>query len=385
MANPVLEKIAETWYGVSRGGFSLSAGAPHLRDGMDIKRYMISVILALSPALTGGIIAFGPRVLLLLLVSYLSGGAVEVAFAVIRKRPVEEGFLVTGLIFALTLPPALPLWIAALGIAFGTFFGKELFGGTGRNVFNPALVGRLFITISFPAIFAVSYSFPGTGAAAGAAGAAGLAGTTGVDALSFATPLTAWFRGDACTLQELLFAAAPGAFGEVSRFLLVLGGLWLISVRIADWRIPLSYLGGFALLTFLLRLADPSLAPPVPYSLLSGGLILGAFFMATDPVTSPVSRWGKVFHGLSCAILTLLFRSFSSYTEGVMFAIILSNALAPLFDEAVFAVRFPHPEVSKRLGQLQEMVHARRSGAKPEDRGEREDRWDRGGRGGTYR
>ncbi len=325
MTNPVIEKISETWYGVFRSDFAMSRGAPHIRDAMDIKRYMISVIFALTPALVGGVIAFGSRVLLLLLVSYLAGGAVEVAVAVIRRRPIEVGFLVTGMLFALTLPPSLPLWTAALGIGFGTFFGKEFLRGTGRNILNSALVGRLFITISFPTLFAAAY---------GALPAA-------PDAISGVTPLAAWYQGTPYEVKELLFAAAPGAFGEVSRLLLILGGLWLILTRIVDWRIPLSYLGGTALFILLIRFIDPSLLPPVGYSLLSGGLILGAFFMASDPVTSPVSRWGKLFYGISCALFTVLFRGFSPSAEGVMFAILLSNALAPLFDKAILALKYP--------------------------------------------
>lgn len=321
MLERVFDKIAETWYGVSRGGAPLSGGGrgePHIRDSADIKRYMASVMFALLPALVGGTAVFGSRVLLILLVSYLSGGAVELAFSVVRRRPVEEGFLVTGMVFALTLPPGIPLWTAAAGIAFGTFFGKELFGGTGRNVFNPALVGRLFITISFPALFSGAF-----------------------DALSGPTPLTAWAYGTPWSIRELLFAGAPGACGETSRLLLIAGGLWLAWTRISDWRIPLSFLGGAALFTWLLGLLLPGSAPPPLYALLSGGLVLGAFFMATDPVTSPVTAGGTWLYGLLCAFFTVLFRAFSSYPEGVMFAIVLSNAFAPFLDEFVFALRFP--------------------------------------------
>ncbi len=317
-----LAKIAETWHGVSRGGASLAPAAgrfsPHIRDSAEIKRYMASVMFALLPALISGVHFFGSRMLLMLLTSYLSGGIVEVAFAVIRRKPIEEGFLVTGMIFALTLPPGLPLWMVSVGIVFGTFFGKELFGGTGRNVFNPALVGRLFITISFPAAFSAGY-----------------------DVISGATPLAAWAQGNPYALKELLFSGAPGTFGETSRFLLIAGGVWLIYTRISDWRIPLTFLGGAALFTWLLSIAVPGRIPPVGYSLLSGGLILGAFFMATDPVTSPVTSGGKLIYGLFCAFFTVLFRAFSSYPEGVMFAIVLSNALAPFLDEMIFAVRFP--------------------------------------------
>jgi RnfABCDGE-type electron transport complex D subunit len=333
--NPTLisEKIRETWYGVSRGGAPLSTGAPHFRDSGEIKRYMATVILALLPALISGVLTFGSRALLVLLVSYACGGIVEIAFAVIRRKPIEEGFLVTGMIYALTLPAELPLFIVAVGIIFGTFFGKELFGGTGRNVFNPALVGRLFITISFPAAFSAGY--------VESAAAAAAAGTAALDAVSAATPLAAWSYGDPFPLRALLFAGAPGAIGETSRFLLILGGLYLLWTRVADWRIPLTFLGSAALFSQLLFLLDPVKFPPPLYTLLSGGLILGAFFMATDPVTSPLSGWGKAVYGGSCAVLTLLFRGFSSYPEGVMFAIILSNSLAHFFDEALFAFRFP--------------------------------------------
>lgn len=318
MMRRIIDKIGNTWYGISRGGAELSGGAPHIRDSVDIKRYMFSVILALLPALIHAGFVFGSRVYLMLLISYLSGGLVELLFAVYRKQPVEEGFLVSGLVYTLSLPASLPLPITALGVIFGTFFGKELFGGTGRNVFNPALVGRMFITLSFPSSFAEAY-----------------------DALSGATPLSAWGDGQLYSMGELLFAGAPGAVGEVSRILLLFGGLWLCLSRVADWKIPLSYLVSFYLLSLLHSLFAPGLLPPPLYSLASGGLIFGAFFMATDPVTSPECGSSRIFYGISCALFTLLFRAYSSYPEGVMFAVVLSNALAPLFDQLVYALRYP--------------------------------------------
>ncbi|MGI9537857.1 MAG: RnfABCDGE type electron transport complex subunit D, partial [Desulfocapsaceae bacterium] len=153
-----------------------TATAPHVRDPLDIKRYMTIVIVALLPSICASIWFFGPRILLMILVSYAVGGLVEVIFACVRKTEIHEGFFVTGILFPLILPPATPLWVVAVGVFVGVFFGKEVFGGTGHNIFNPALVGRLFVTISFPTILTSGWTAPGAWRGA-------------VDAVSSATPM----------------------------------------------------------------------------------------------------------------------------------------------------------------------------------------------------
>jgi len=301
----------------------MTEGDPHCVDGLDIKRYMTVVIIGLMPAVAAAVLAFGPRMLAVIMVSYVFGGLVEVSFAMARKKGIHEGFLVTGLIFPLTLPPTVPLWIVAVGVAAGTLFGKEVFGGTGRNVFNPALVGRLFVTIAFPSIMTTSWQVPGS------------------DAVTSATPLVMYKTGQTATaLSHLLLGQAPGSMGEVFRIGLIAGGIFVIWTRVSEWRIPVSYLGSVAVLSALGHYALPGRVAPPLFQLFAGGLMLGAFFMATDPVTSPFTRPGKWVFGTMCGLLTVLIRGFSGYVEGVMFSIVIMNSLAPLIDHMVLKTTF---------------------------------------------
>ena len=157
---PVLDALDAALFGTDE----TTTGAPHIVDSIDVKRYMSFVIIALLPAVAASIYYYGFNAIKMIMVSYMAGGMVEVVFAIVRKKEIHEGFLVTGLIFPLVLPPTTPLWIVAVGVIFGVLFGKEMFGGTGRNIFNPALVGRLFITIAFPAIMTSSWQDPLTAA-----------------------------------------------------------------------------------------------------------------------------------------------------------------------------------------------------------------------------
>ena len=315
--------IFETVEGVVFGTEEVTPGAPHILDNIEIKRYMLFVLLALLPAAIASVIFFGWSAAKIILVSYATGGLIEVIFAVVRKKDIEEGFLVTGLIFPLVLPPTVPLWVVAVGMAFGTFFGKEVFGGTGRNIFNPALVGRLFITIAFPGIMATNWQMPFA------------------DAVTSATPLAIFKSSQTITsYSDLLLGMAAGSMGELFRLGIILGGLFLMATKVSNWRIPLSYLGSAFVLTLLGNLIWPTqIAPPV-FQLLTGGLLFGAMFMATDPVTSPFTKAGKYVYGVLCGLLTTLIRSFSGYTEGVMFSIILMNALTPLIDHITLSIKF---------------------------------------------
>lgn len=313
---------------------------PHIADYIDIKRYMSFVIVALLPVVAASIYFWGLRVILVILVSYVFGGMVEVAFAVVRKKEIHEGFLVTGLIFPLVLPPSIPLWIVALGIMFGVFFGKEVFGGTGKNIFNPAIVGRIFLTVCFPQIMTVTWPRPYIG---------GLAGFTkfGVDTITGATPLTA-FRGEniISPWAELLFGYGGGCIGEVFRLGIILGGIFLIAARIVNWRLPFSYLLSVAIFSFIGHKFLPLKFAPAYFQLLSGGLLFGAMFMATDPVTCPFTRAGKWAGGVILGLLTVLIRTFSGYVEGVMFSILLMNAFSPLIDHIVLSIRYRKPRIS---------------------------------------
>jgi len=317
--------VIETLEGIVLGNAQRTPAAPHIVDHIEIKRYMFTVIVALLPSLVSAIVFFGWHPLAMLAVSYAVGGLVEVLFAIIRKREIEEGFLVTGFIFPLVLPPATPLWVVAVGIFVATFFGKEVFGGTGRNIFNPALVGRLFITIAFPGIMSATWRAP----------------FSAPDAITSATPLSVYKGGgDPAPALDLLLGLTTGSAGELFRIGIIAGGLFLVAIRVANWRVPASYLATVFVVSFAGNLAAPRLIAPPLFQLLAGGLLFGAMFMATDPVTSPGTNAGKYVFGVSCGVITVVVRAFSGFTEGVMFSIVFMNAFAPLIDNAVLGLRY---------------------------------------------
>ncbi|MEJ2057970.1 MAG: RnfABCDGE type electron transport complex subunit D [Desulfofustis sp.] len=307
--------------------------APHVRDPLDIKRYMTIVIVAMLPSIAASIWFFGPRILLMILVSYAVGGIVEVIFACVRKTEIHEGFFVTGILFPLILPPSTPLWVVAVGIFFGVFFGKEVFGGTGHNIFNPALVGRLFVTIAFPTILTSGWTAPGAWRGA-------------VDAVSTATPMAlAKTQGILTPAADLLIGIPSGSAGETFRLGIIVGGIFLMLTRVSNWRIPVTYLATVFVFAFILGLFGnaPEGATAINFALfnlLGGSVLFGAMFMSCDPVTSPFTAPGKFVFGIGCGLLTVLIRVFSGYVEGVMFSIVIMNAFTPLIDHAVLSVRY---------------------------------------------
>ncbi len=309
-----------------------SRTAPHVRDALDVKRYMAVVIAALIPATLAGIYLFGPRVLAMIAVSYAAGGAAEVAFAVIRREEINEGFLVTGLLFPLVLPPALPLWMVAAGVVFGVVIGKELFGGTGRNLFNPALVGRCFLAVAYPEAMSGGYWLA---PASGWGGAAGRHISSAAEAVTQATPLVEARSGRLAPAWDMLWGDISGSVGETSAVLLILGGLALIAARVVNWRTVVGTLVGFVASASAMHAAAPAGYPPAWWGMLGGGFMLGAFYMATDPVTSPATNQAKWAYGLIIGLCTVLIRNLSAYPEGVMFAILLGNICAPILDEIV--------------------------------------------------
>jgi RnfABCDGE-type electron transport complex D subunit len=338
---PVTEALDEALLGTDKTARS----APFISDGMDVKRMMSLVIIGLVPSALAGIYFYGWYVATMILTSYAVGGMTEVAFSMVRRKPIHEGFLVTGLIFPLILPPTTPLWIVAVGIFFGTFFGKEVFGGTGRNIFNPALVGRLFISLAFPSYFATMWGKMHWG------GAGGFVHWT-VDAVTQATPLID-FKGSHMISTDplsMLLGHAPGCVGETFRIGILLGGLFVVVMRAGDWRVPLSYLGSVALSALVLHGIMPERVAPVWFQLLSGGLLFGAFFMANDPVTSPFTFTGRWVYGIVLGILTVLIRALSGLPESVMFAILLMNAVTPLIDSTV--VNIVHKRATIKVRRL---------------------------------
>ena len=327
---PILVATDEFFFGTDK-----ITTLPHIVDSLDIKRFMSLVIVALIPVTLASVYFWGLRVLAVIAVSYIFGGLVEVAFAITRKKEIHEGFLVTGLIFPLILPPTLPLWMVAVGVMFGVLFGKEAFGGTGRNIFNPAIVGRIFLSIAFPKIMTTYWQLPFSG------GLGGFLHYQNIDAITSATPLTIFKnQGIITAYKDLLLGFNTGCIGETFRIGIIAGGLFLILVKIVDWRIPLAYL--FTVVIFPLlsnHILHTKFAPPL-FQILSGGLLLGAFFMATDPVTSPFTKPGRWIAGLLLGIFTVLIRGLSGYVEGVMFSILLVNAFGPLIDTMVLKVRY---------------------------------------------
>ncbi len=321
-----------------------TASAPHVRDPMDVKRYMTIVIVGLLPSIGASVYFFGPRVLMMILVSYVVGGIVEVAFSCIRKTEIHEGFFVTGIIFPLILPPATPMWVVAVGIFFGVFFGKEVFGGTGHNIFNPALVGRLFVTIAFPTILTSGWTTPGAWRGA-------------VDAVSTATPMAlAKTQAILTPAADLLMGAQSGSVGETFRLGIIIGGIFLMLTKVSDWRIPFSYISAVFVFAFggtvisgifggteNVAAASGLLAGAFNFGIfqvLGGSVLFGAMFMACDPVTSPFTRTGKIIFGIMCGLLTVVIRVFSGYVEGVMFSIVIMNAVAPLIDHIILSMRY---------------------------------------------
>ena len=317
--------------------------APHVRDPLDLKRYMGVVLLAMAPCIISSIIFFGPYVLAMIIVSYAVGGIAEVVFAIIRKGEVHEGFFVTGMIFPLILPPTTPLWMVGVGILFGVVFGKEIFGGTGKNPFNPALVGRIFVTVAFPAAMTTQLKTP--------MDIFHIFHRLGLDykytdAITSASPMSLFKTQHFLTpYGDLLWGNTAGSMGEIFHLGIILGGIFLMITKVSNWRIPVSYLGSVLIFSWLGNNVFPEDVAPPLFQLLAGGLLFGAMFMATDPVTCPYTRIGKYIFGILCGFLTVLIRGFSGYVEGVMFSIVIMNAFSPLIDHIILMIKYKQVQV----------------------------------------
>jgi Na(+)-translocating NADH:ubiquinone oxidoreductase B subunit len=305
--------------------------APHIRDPIDLKRFMSMVIISVVPCVLAAFYFFGLRFLAMIIVSYAAGLTVEALFAIVRKEGINEGFFVTGILWPLILPPTVPLWMVGLGVAFGVLIGKELFGGTGRNVFNPALVGRCFLALGFPKAMAASYLEPSHDLI-------GRLTTWSADAVSSATPLVMAKKGVLEGTSHMFLGSVSGSAGETSALLIILGGGFLLLTRVANWRTVVAILASFSALTAALIISDkvsynmPGVFGPVLWHVFAGGLLFGAFYMATDPVTGPTTNAGKWMYGIVIGSATVLIRNFTGYTEGVTFAILLGNIVAPILE-----------------------------------------------------
>lgn len=259
---------------------------------------------------------FGIYVFAIAAMSYAVSICFEFLFSKIRKKKMDRSWMVTPLVFALLMPPTAPLWLVAVGSGFGIFFGKLIFGGFGKTVFNPAIVGVLFVQISFPAFMATMWLDPVT------------------DLVASVTPLITLGKGLPFNyaINDLLLGMVPGTLGETFRLGIIFLGLLLIVLKIADWRIPLFFIGSVFLITWVGHLINPTTFKDPILSILTGGLMFGAFFVATDPVTAPMKPIGKIIYGFGLGFITILIRNFAAFPEGVTFAIIIMNAISPLID-----------------------------------------------------
>jgi RnfABCDGE-type electron transport complex D subunit len=316
------------------GTREVTIGAPHVRDFIDNKRYMMAVVLAILPAAMASVYFYGWRALALIATSYIAGLLAEMVFSVVRKEVLSEGAFVTCLIYPLILPPTIPIWMAALGIVFGIVFGKEVFGGTGKNVFNPAMVGRIFLTVTFPSTMTTQWQEPIKGFFGGLT-------TYSVDAVTTASPLINFKgSGEITPYWNLLIGNVSGSLGETCKIVIIIGGVLLMLTKVANWRLPVSYIGSTALFALIMSLISPeTFAPPI-FQVLAGGLLFGAMFMATDPVSAPYTNGGKWTYGIMLGILTVLIRGLTGFVEGVMFAIIFMNIFAPLIDRVALSIHY---------------------------------------------
>lgn len=308
---------------------------PHLGQNATTPALMREVMIALLPALGMAGFFFGPRVLVLTGISEISCVLFEALYRLLTRQPMTIGDLsacVTGLLLAMCLPPTAPYWAPVLGSAFGIIVVKQLYGGLGKNFINPALGGRMLLA-TFP-ILMTAWSQP-----------LDRLPLLGVDAVSAPTPMAYLHEGvlPPHSLEQLFLGYQGGCLGEVSSFMLLLGGGYLILRRVISPRIPVSYLGTVALLALLFPKGNGSPLDWMLAQLLGGGLLLGAFFMAADPVTSPVTPRGQILFGICCGGLTMLLRYHSSYPEGVGWALLVMNCLVWLLDRAGTPRRFGVP------------------------------------------
>ena len=299
------------------------ASSPHIRGNFRTNRIMLDVVLSLLPALAVGVWMLGIRALVVALISVSSAVAAEWLYSLVtktRNTVVDGSAMVTGLLLAMTLPASVPYWQVVLGSFFAIIFVKCLCGGLGQNIFNPALAARALLMVVFPM---------------------GLTRYVGVDGVSAATPLHHMVMPALPeeSVLDMFLGNCPGSIGEISALALLLGGAYLVYRKVISVRIPLAYLGTVALLTLIFGKTDDHFRWML-YSLFSGGLMLGAIFMATDYATSPATPVGQVIYGVGCGVLTVIFRYFGLFPEGVTYAILLMNAVVWFIDRHTAMRRF---------------------------------------------
>ncbi len=299
------------------------SNSPHIRRGDSVNKIMFTVVLAMLPACLAGIWFFGLAALKVLLLCTVSCVAIEEGWNKLMKRAStwkDGSAILTGILLGMNLNAGVPWWVCILGGVLAIILGKQLFGGLGYNPFNPALVARVGLLIGFPAIMTTWNT------------------TRGVDVITAATPLG--MEPGTASLGSLLSGNVGGCLGETSAIALLIGGAILLAFKLIKWQVPLAFLGSVFAITGAAHLISPETTHSPVFHLLSGGLLLGAFFMATDMVTSPMTKKGALIFGLGCGIMTSAIRLWGSYPEGVSFSILFMNALTPLIDRVSISKPF---------------------------------------------
>jgi len=345
------------------------ASSPHVNSPVSTRSLMLDVLIALIPAMCFGVYFFGPRALVLTLVSVVGCEFFEWLYRLLLKKPQTGGDLsaaVTGVLLAFVCPVALPYWTVLIGDFFAIFVVKQLFGGLGKNFLNPALAGRAFLMLSYP-VFMTTWVKPGVDNWMGVTASV-------ADAVSSATPLSAEFmhsHTDAATqalvnvlpkatLTDMFVGNIGGCIGEVSALALLIGGVYLLWRGVIHIRIPAAFVGTVAVLTLIFPLGGNPNLTWMLYEVLGGGLLLGAFFMATDYVTSPCTPKGEIIFGVGCGLLTVFIRYFGGYAEGVSYAILLMNVCTPIIE------KYTHPS---RFGVSKEDIKKAKEAAKAAKKG----------------
>lgn len=296
------------------------SSSPHIRTPESVQTIMTDVLIALFPATLAGVVIFGFDALITILIGTITAMLTEAI--ILKKKNIygDGSAAVTGLLFALTLPPAPPWWLVIFGSAMAIIIGKHVFGGLGNNLFNPALVGRAIVVLSWP-VHMTTWAKPAF-----------------TDVTTAATPL----GGGPGELQNLLFGTVSGCIGETSAIALLLGAIWLFYKGHISWHIPGSFIASAFILAILFE-GSASLTAMLStglFHVLAGGLLIGALFMATDMVTSPMTSRGQLIFGTGCALITMLIRFFGGFPEGVTFAILLMNGATPLIDNFTTPKKF---------------------------------------------
>lgn len=356
-----LEKFYPAFEAFDTFAFAPNHTAPvrgaQVRDAIDLKRMMMTVIIAMLPCLVFGIwnvghqhllytgqsgdlltkLIIGSKVVLpIVIVAYGVGLGIEFTFAIIKKHSVNEGYLVTGMLIPLVMPPTVPLWQVALGTAFAVIIGKEVFGGTGMNILNVAMTARAFLYFAYPTELSGSVwtYIGGAKTIEGYSGATALAIAAETSKAGGSTSVVAAF-GSTFSFENLFIGNVMGSIGETSTLMCLIGAAILIITGVGSWRIIVSGFAGAYLMGLLLNAlaVNPFMALPAHYHIVMGGLAFGIVFMATDPVTASQTETGKWIYGFLIGVMTVLIRVFNpAYPEGIMLAVLLMNVFAPLID-----------------------------------------------------